>query len=216
MMNLAFARWRCKSHKVDGIERYTELVLPSRLRVGCRGHLFKCSCVLAQGLPLWNAADGTLHIQPSCLEQHDASALTRCNRRSSLCWRRKSTCTNKRACASASAGWQVNRQRQLSFSNGVREGPCTVHPICIVGAGPSGFYCAKALLQQWKQLQDATSLTHKQDSSRHVKPDTDMRNVRLNIVLLDALPSPYGLVRCGVAPDHPEVKAVANRFDEVC
>ncbi|XP_075167016.1 NADPH:adrenodoxin oxidoreductase, mitochondrial [Haematobia irritans] len=57
--------------------------------------------------------------------------------------------------------------------------------VCIVGAGPAGFYAAQNIL---KHLQD-------------VKVD-----------VIDKLPVPFGLVRFGVAPDHPEVKNVINTF----
>lgn len=61
--------------------------------------------------------------------------------------------------------------------------------VAIVGTGPSGFYTAKYLL----------------DARKDVKID-----------LYDRLPFPYGLVRYGVAPDHPEVKSVTSTFEEVC
>ncbi|EDW73976.1 uncharacterized protein Dwil_GK21620 [Drosophila willistoni] len=57
--------------------------------------------------------------------------------------------------------------------------------ICIVGAGPAGFYAAQLLLKQ-------------------------LENCRVDIV--EKLPVPFGLVRFGVAPDHPEVKNVINTF----
>ncbi|XP_051153921.1 NADPH:adrenodoxin oxidoreductase, mitochondrial-like isoform X2 [Leptopilina boulardi] len=57
--------------------------------------------------------------------------------------------------------------------------------ICIVGAGPAGFYAAQQLIK----------------SSNQVEVD-----------ILERLPVPYGLVRYGVAPDHPEVKNVINTF----
>ncbi|VEN39302.1 unnamed protein product [Callosobruchus maculatus] len=61
-----------------------------------------------------------------------------------------------------------------------------LHPkICIVGAGPAGFYAAQHLL---KKIED----------------------VRIDIY--ERLPVPFGLVRYGVAPDHPEVKNVINTF----
>lgn len=60
--------------------------------------------------------------------------------------------------------------------------------VAVVGTGPGGFYTSKYLL--------------KEDPSIHVD-------------LIDALPTPFGLVRSGVAPDHPEVKAVQNDFEEV-
>ncbi|CAN0516304.1 unnamed protein product, partial [Ectocarpus sp. 12 AP-2014] len=61
--------------------------------------------------------------------------------------------------------------------------------VCVVGSGPAGFYVTKYLLKA---------------SARHVVID-----------IVDRLPTPYGLVRFGVAPDHPEVKAVQNDFDQV-
>ncbi len=53
----------------------------------------------------------------------------------------------------------------------------------IVGAGPSGFYAADQLLKAgWE------------------------------VDLFDALPTPYGLVRAGVAPDHPKIKSVTRVY----
>ena len=49
----------------------------------------------------------------------------------------------------------------------------------VIGSGPAGFYAAYRMLQKM--------------------PDA-------HIDMYEALPSPYGLVRFGVAPDHPEVK----------
>lgn len=57
--------------------------------------------------------------------------------------------------------------------------------ICIVGSGPAGFYAAQHLL---KVLPNAA------------------------IDMYEKLPIPFGLVRYGVAPDHPEVKNVINTF----
>ncbi len=54
--------------------------------------------------------------------------------------------------------------------------------VAIVGSGPSGFYAAEALLK------------------------TPGLTVRVD--LFDRLPSPYGLVRGGVAPDHQKIKSV--------
>ena len=59
--------------------------------------------------------------------------------------------------------------------------------VAIVGAGPSGFYTAAALLAQ--------------------------KNVAVSIDLIDRLPTPYGLVRYGVAPDHPKIKEVVRVFE---
>jgi len=56
--------------------------------------------------------------------------------------------------------------------------------VAIVGAGPAGFYAAGFLLE-----------------------------AGLAVDLLDALPTPYGLVRAGVAPDHPKIKRVAKAYE---
>lgn len=57
--------------------------------------------------------------------------------------------------------------------------------ICIVGAGPAGFYAAQYLLKHLENSQ---------------------------VDIIEKLPVPFGLVRFGVAPDHPEVKNVINTF----
>lgn len=63
--------------------------------------------------------------------------------------------------------------------------------VAIVGAGPSGFYAAGHLLKNKQQ------------------PD-----LVVEIDLFDKLPTPYGLVRAGVAPDHPKIKSVTRIFDK--
>lgn len=60
--------------------------------------------------------------------------------------------------------------------------------IAIVGAGPSGFYAAETLQ---KAVPDA------------------------RIDLFDRLPTPFGLVRGGVAPDHPKIKSVTRVFERI-
>ncbi|MBA0756833.1 hypothetical protein Gotri_019977 [Gossypium trilobum] len=64
------------------------------------------------------------------------------------------------------------------------------HPlrVCIVGSGPAGFYTAEKILK-----------THQGSQ----------------VDIIDRLPTPYGLVRSGVAPDHPETKNVINQFSRV-
>ncbi|MDP3541155.1 MAG: FAD-dependent oxidoreductase [Elusimicrobiota bacterium] len=59
--------------------------------------------------------------------------------------------------------------------------------VAIVGAGPSGFYAAEALLKA---------------------PGLSVR-----VDLFDRLPTPYGLVRGGVAPDHQKIKSVAAVYE---
>ena len=60
--------------------------------------------------------------------------------------------------------------------------------VAVVGSGPAGFYAADALL----------------------KSDLDV-----DVDLIDRLPTPWGLVRLGVAPDHENIKAVSRAFERV-
>src|SRR3954451_3104796 len=67
------------------------------------------------------------------------------------------------------------------------------HPVrvAIVGSGPAGFYAAGHLLK----------------SKSH--PD-----LCVQVDLFDRLPTPWGLVRAGVAPDHPNIKAVSRVYEK--
>src|ERR687897_375032 len=57
--------------------------------------------------------------------------------------------------------------------------------IAVIGAGPAGFYASDQLLA-----------------------------AGFEVDLLDALPTPFGLVRSGVAPDHPNIKAVTRVYEK--
>ncbi|MGY1857717.1 FAD-dependent oxidoreductase [Modestobacter sp. SYSU DS0290] len=59
------------------------------------------------------------------------------------------------------------------------------HRVAVVGAGPAGFFTAEAL-------------------SRH-------REVAVEVDLFERLPAPFGLVRYGVAPDHPRITRMITR-----
>ncbi len=59
--------------------------------------------------------------------------------------------------------------------------------IAIIGAGPAGYYAAEAALKHWGGT------------------------ARIDII--DRLPTPYGLIRAGVAPDHQSIKAVIKRYE---
>ena len=61
--------------------------------------------------------------------------------------------------------------------------------VAVVGSGPAGLYTAEALIKQAAAL----------DPAHQVKVD-----------VLDRLPTPYGLVRYGVAPDHKSIKSIAE------
>jgi ferredoxin/flavodoxin---NADP+ reductase len=65
------------------------------------------------------------------------------------------------------------------------------YKIAIVGAGPAGYFSAQAL-------------QNSQDENRVFAID-----------LFERLPTPWGLVRSGVAPDHPKIKTVAKVFEKI-
>jgi ferredoxin--NADP+ reductase len=60
--------------------------------------------------------------------------------------------------------------------------------VAVVGSGPAGFYAADALLKSEEPA--------------------------VEVDLLDRLPTPWGLVRLGVAPDHENIKAVSRAFEK--
>ncbi|XP_076905418.1 NADPH:adrenodoxin oxidoreductase, mitochondrial-like isoform X2 [Bidens hawaiensis] len=60
--------------------------------------------------------------------------------------------------------------------------------VCVIGSGPAGFYTAEKMLKAHEDAQ---------------------------VDIIDRLPTPFGLVRSGVAPDHPETKIVTNQFTRV-
>ena len=60
--------------------------------------------------------------------------------------------------------------------------------VAIVGSGPSGFYAAEALIKS---------------------------EFKANVDIIERLPSPYGLVRSGVAPDHPKLKTAINLYKKI-
>ena len=59
--------------------------------------------------------------------------------------------------------------------------------VAVVGSGPAGFYAAAALLSG---------------------------DLPVEVDLIERLPTPWGLVRSGVAPDHPNIKAVSRAFEK--
>jgi ferredoxin/flavodoxin---NADP+ reductase len=68
---------------------------------------------------------------------------------------------------------------------GTAENPLRV---AIVGSGPAGFYAAEHLLKR--------------------------DDVAVTVDMFDRLPTPFGLVRAGVAPDHPKIKSVIRVYEK--
>ena len=62
--------------------------------------------------------------------------------------------------------------------------------LAIVGAGPAGIYAADIILKAERKFD-------------------------VSIDLFEQLPAPYGLVRYGVAPDHPRIKGIVTALREV-
>jgi ferredoxin/flavodoxin---NADP+ reductase len=60
--------------------------------------------------------------------------------------------------------------------------------VAIVGSGPAGFYAAGALLAA---------------------------DIPVEVDMIERLPTPWGLVRLGVAPDHPKLKTVSRAFERI-
>jgi len=63
--------------------------------------------------------------------------------------------------------------------------------VAIIGAGPAGYFAAQAL---------------------HNSQDTERT---FAIDMIERLPTPWGLVRSGVAPDHPKIKTVSKVFEKI-
>ena len=63
--------------------------------------------------------------------------------------------------------------------------------VVIVGAGPAGYFTA----QDFQKVQ--------------------RDNLSFAIDMIERLPTPWGLVRSGVAPDHPKIKTVSKVFEKI-
>ncbi len=66
-----------------------------------------------------------------------------------------------------------------------------VYSIVIVGAGPSGYFTAQAFQK------------------------AQTNEINFSIDMIERLPTPWGLVRSGVAPDHPKIKTVSKVFEKI-
>jgi len=63
--------------------------------------------------------------------------------------------------------------------------------IAIIGAGPAGYFAAQAL------------------------QNAETEELKFSIDMIERLPTPWGLVRSGVAPDHPKIKTVSKVFEKI-
>ena len=63
--------------------------------------------------------------------------------------------------------------------------------VAIIGSGPAGFYAAERLFRAERQ------------------------GIRAHVDMLERLPTPYGLVRGGVAPDHEKIRSVIKVYDRI-
>lgn len=79
----------------------------------------------------------------------------------------------------------ASRNREIHTINQIKSRPLRLG---VIGSGPAGFYAATRVMQK---LQDA------------------------RVDMYEKLPVPYGLVRYGVAPDHPEVKVCGGVLSQV-
>ncbi len=70
-------------------------------------------------------------------------------------------------------------------TNGALDNTETTLSVAIIGAGPAGYYTAEALTT---------------------------KNEHVHVDIIDRLPTPFGLIRAGVAPDHQTIKNVSKRY----
>ena len=84
--------------------------------------------------------------------------------------------------------WQLRRGIVQLRPQSTATVPDQLLSVAIAGSGPAGFYTARKLMQEVPQCE---------------------------IHMYEQLPVPFGLVRFGVAPDHPEVKNCQDTFTEV-
>src|SRR5437868_2521935 len=60
--------------------------------------------------------------------------------------------------------------------------------VAVIGSGPSAYYAVGTLIAQ--------------------------SEINVSVDIFDRLPAPYGLVRYGVAPDHPKIKSVIRVYEK--
>ncbi|KAJ9586378.1 hypothetical protein L9F63_019959, partial [Diploptera punctata] len=82
-------------------------------------------------------------------------------------------------------GCRSSINQYFTIWNRFRSSASSAPKVCIVGSGPASFYAAQHLIKKVPSIE---------------------------VDVYEHLPVPFGLVRFGVAPDHPEVKNVINTF----
>jgi ferredoxin/flavodoxin---NADP+ reductase len=91
------------------------------------------------------------------------------------------------------AGSRIIRIQEIPRPPPKRTTPMSTAPaplrVAIIGAGPAGFYAAEALLKRDEPV--------------------------VSVDMFDRLPTPFGLVRSGVAPDHQKIKSVVRIFERI-
>ncbi|KAL7449355.1 hypothetical protein ACHAWC_001421 [Mediolabrus comicus] len=106
----------------------------------------------------------------------------------------------------------TENRRQKENENNDENGINPPYPrrlsVAVVGAGPAGFYTTKYLTSSvLKRIQSTAAAT-----GTGTATNAPFAWSGIDVDLIERLPTPYGLVRYGVAPDHPEVKNVENDF----
>lgn len=92
-----------------------------------------------------------------------------------------------------SSGFLIRRYARPFSGTGGLCNALPTYKVAIIGAGPAGFYTAHHLLNK-------------------ASPKTQFR---LKVDIFDRLPTPFGLSRYGVAPDHPEVKNCEEYLENI-
>jgi ferredoxin/flavodoxin---NADP+ reductase len=69
--------------------------------------------------------------------------------------------------------------------------------VAVIGSGPAGFYAAGHLLKDRAGGQGAAG-----------------HSIEIEVDMIERLPTPWGLVRSGVAPDHPKIKSVTRIYEK--
>src|SRR3982750_2011771 len=88
--------------------------------------------------------------------------------------------------------------------------------VAVVGSGPAGFYAAGALLDAdlpvRGEMIEGVGAAPPGFYAAGALLDADLP---IEVDMIERLPTPWGLVRLGVAPDHPKLKSVSRAFERI-